>query len=40
MILDNITQENKESPPRAPLFADYLVICDESKEKMDERVEN
>ena len=40
MILDVITEEIQEDTPWAMLFADDLVLCDETRERMEERLEN
>ena len=40
LILDIVTEEIREETPWAMLFADDLVLCDQSKENMEERLEN
>ena len=40
LVLDVITEEIREETPWAMLFADDLVLCDESSDKMEERLEN
>ena len=40
MILDVITEEIQEDTPWAMLFADDLVICDETRERTEDRLEN
>ena len=40
MILDVITERIQEDTPWAMLFADDLVLCDETRERMEERLEN
>jgi hypothetical protein len=40
LILDTITEEIQEEAPWAMLFADDLALCDESKERIEERLEN
>ena len=39
-MLDVITKEFQEDTPRAMLLADDLVICDEIRERKEERLEN
>ena len=38
MILDVITEGIQEDTPWAMLFADDFVLCDESRERMEERL--
>ena len=40
LILDVISEEIREETPWAMLFADDLVVCDESRERTEERLEN
>ena len=40
MILDVLTEEIQEDKPWAMLFADDLILCDETRERMEERLEN
>ena len=40
MIIDVITDEIQEGTPWAMLFADDLVICNETREKTEDRLEN
>ena len=40
MILDVITNEIQENMPWAMLFAEDLLICDETRERAEDRLEN
>jgi len=40
LVLDVITEEIEEEAPWAMLFADDLVLCDESSDRIEERLEN
>ena len=40
LVLHVITEEIEEEAPWAMLFADDLVLCDESSDRIDERLEN
>ena len=40
MILDVITDEIQEDTPWAMLFAESLLICDETRERTEDRLEN
>ena len=40
IFMDVFTEEIQEDTPSAMLFADGLVLCDETRERMEERLEN
>jgi len=40
LVLDVITEETEEETPWAMLFADELVLCNESSDRMEERLES
>ena len=39
LIMDVLTREVKEEPPWSMMFADDIVLCDDTKEKVREKLE-
>ena len=40
MVMDRMTDEIREEAPRKIMFADDIVICSESKEQVEEKLES
>ena len=40
MVMDRMTDDIREEAPWAMMFADYIVICSESKERREEKLES
>ena len=40
MVIDRMTDDIKEEAPRAMMFADDIVICSESQEEVEEKLES
>ena len=38
--MDRMTDDTREEAPWTMMFADYIVICRESKERVEEKLEN
>ncbi len=40
IVMDRMTNEIKEEAPWTMMFADYIMICSESKEHVEEKLES
>ena len=40
MIMDRLTDEVRREPPWMMLFADDIVICEETREEVEQRLES
>ena len=39
MSMDRLTDEVRREPPRTMLFADHIVICEETREEVNQKIE-